>query len=1045
MNYGRPLNQFVITEDGGELENQKILHINRLPARSNIIPAQKSGVYYKNKEESVFLQSLNGCWRFIYCESDVPEDFYKTDYDDSEWDSIDVPSMWQYRGYGKCKYPNTSYPIPFNPPYVCCENPVGCYRLKFNANMVSKRTILHFGGVDNAFYVYVNGDFVGFSKGSRIPSEFDLTGIIKEGENLIAVKVYTYSDATYLESQDMLMASGIFRDVYLLHNYDVHLWDWRYFGNSDGFDIKLNLHGTSFDGWQVAVSLDGETCYLDAAQELNCSFDLKNPRLWNDEEPNLYDLVITLYGPNGETEIHSKKIGILRSYVKGGQVFVNDKPIYVKGINRHEYDCKNGRAISVELIEKELKLIKSNNINAIRCSHYTNNPAFYELCSEIGLFVMDEADLETHGCEETGDQGYLSKCNDWLDAYVDRVDRMLMQNKNEVCVFMRSVGNEIGKGENAIECVKRIMDFDPTRIAIHDQQEFYADLISAERTEYDVIKRAGYVSEEQLLKYLQAQPIFMQIEYGHAMGNSPGFLEDYQKYVYERDNYPGGFAWEFKNHGFYKEDEEGTPYYLYGGDFGDAPNWANFCLDGYLMSDGTPKHSWYELGEVFAPVYVTYDSETGEIKAKNTYNFKNLNCLTLQWELCEDYIPIKSGKSQMPSVEPHDECKLDINVSVQNKTAGAKYYLNLHFFDKQRRVGTTQIFLGSEMGDKYCIKPFDGKITKVDNVIKVSGDNFEYTFENGMPRRFISKGKTIFDAPVCFNMYRAPTDNDGILGNSDILVNVLARGFGRNTLEWNAACLNNVSFFAEKVDFYSNESGAKIYVKGKVLPMSIYYGFNMDIEYTVDGNGLLAVKMCGEPYGKFPKNLPRIGIHLPMSADMDNVTWYGRGERENYCDCKKASPIGLYTKNIRDTYTIYDMPQETGNHENTAFVTISDKNGCGLTVAGCEEFAFSYHDFTQEALTEARHKNELKKDSMNHLYIDYKMRGLGSHACGPEPEEKYELHAHAFEFAFVICDALQPEKALSMARDDFGIHTQVMSTQTYFLNNADVYESDGLL
>ena len=1028
MNYTSTSQQLHAAENSSVLENQAIQQINRLPARSNLIPAQKAGVYYKNKEESVYLQSLNGYWRFLYRESNAPADFFRTDYDDAAWDVIDVPSMWQYRGYGKCKYPNTTYPIPFNPPYVCCENPVGCYRLNFNLDSVSAHTTLHFGGVDNAFYVYLNGEFVGFSKGSRIPSEFDVTGLIRQGENLIAVKVYTYSDATYLENQDMLLASGIFRDVYLLHNEEVYLWDWRAVSNPEGFDITIQLHGTSFDGWRVAVSLDGEVYRFDAAPELHCSSHLANPRLWSDEEPNLYSLVITLYSPAGKVEVHSKKIGILSSYVQGNQVFVNDKPIYIKGINRHEYDCKNGRAISVELIEKELKLIKSNNINAIRCSHYTNNPAFYEICSEIGLLVMDEADLETHGCEVTGDQGYLSKRSDWLCAYLDRIDRMLMQNKNEVCIFMRSVGNECGKGDNLIECVKRMMKFDPTRIAIHDQQEFNADLTSPTPLAYDVIKRAGYVSEEMLQTYLGAQPIFMQIEYGHAMGNSPGFLEDYQRYVYERDNYPGGFAWEFKNHGFYTEDSEGNPYYLYGGDFGDIPNWLNFCLDGYLMSDGTPKHSWYELGEVFAPVYVTYDRETGVIKAKNTYNFRNLNCLTLHWELCEDYLPIKNGSFPMPSVEPHDECEIEIDTSVRCRTAGARYFLNLRFFDGDRCVGTTQIPLGSELGHSYSVKPFCGKIIKDSNRITVAGDGFEFAFENGMPRRFVSGGKVILDAPVCFNLYRAPTDNDGILGTMCEQANLVAMGFGRNAQEWNATCLDSISFFAEETEIASDETQAKIHVKGKILPMSRYYGFDTDIEYTVYGGGLLAVRISCTPYGRFPKNLPRIGIHLPMSANMGQVTWYGRGPRENYCDCKKASPVGLYEKGINDTYTVYDMPQETGNHENTAFVTVRDKNGSGLTVAGCEEFAFSYHAFTQEALTAAKHKNELKRDSRNHLYIDYKMRGLGSHSCGPEPEERYELRPHGFEFSFVLCAAAEPEEALKVARGDFGIHTGAVAS-----------------
>jgi beta-galactosidase/beta-glucuronidase len=337
--------------------------------------------------------------------------------------------MWQYRGYGKCQYPNVQYPIPFDPPYICCDNPVGYYRRKFTVKNPAAKTILHFGGVDNAFYVYVNGGFTGFSKGSRLPSEFDISSLARAGENEIAVKVFTYSDSTYLENQDMLLASGIFRDVYLLHLGEVSVWDYRIDTTLSDITVGVTLdyHGES--GYKVVITLDGKRIELDAAFNLSHKFIMENPKLWNAEEPNLYDLTIELVKDDKTVEIHSKRVGMMVTYVKGNKFYVNDTPVYIKGINRHEHDCKNGRAITTKLIEHELKLIKSNNINAIRCSHYTNNPAFYEIATELGLYVMDEADIETHGCEVTGDQGYLSKKEEWLPAYMDRVTRMLESNK----------------------------------------------------------------------------------------------------------------------------------------------------------------------------------------------------------------------------------------------------------------------------------------------------------------------------------------------------------------------------------------------------------------------------------------------------------------------------------------------------------------------------------------------------------------------------------------------------------------------------------------
>lgn len=1003
-----------------EIEDQTISGVNRLAARSNLIPAQKEGVFYKNKEESERLLNLNGDWQFLYHSSDDEAGFYATEADDSAWDTIDVPSMWQYRGYGKCRYPNIMYHIPFHPPYICCENPVGYYRRHFTVSHKAKNTILHFGGVDNAFYVYLNGKYVGFSKGSRIPSEFDVSTLVQEGDNVIAVKVFTYSDATYLENQDMLMANGIFRDVYLLCMDEVYLWDYRVKSNPKGFEITMQLNGTDFSGWQVEAEVDGIRQVFAAEKELVCKFELENPKLWNSEEPNLYELRIRVISPEQKAEIHSKKIGIMYSEVRGHKFLVNGKKVYIKGVNRHEYNCKNGRAITVEQIEKELRMIKENNLNAIRCSHYTNQPAFYELCSEIGIFVMDEGDLESHGCGETGDQGYLSKKPEWLSAYTDRIERMLMQNKNEVCIFMRSVGNECGRGENLNVCEKLIREFDPTRVCINDQQlQLDEFLKGTHEGEVETIARVGYISEENLQKAIASRPLLAMIEYAHAMGNSPGFLEDYQKYVYENDNFIGGFVWEFKNHGFYTEDEKGNPYYLYGGDFEDADraNWHNFCLDGYLMSDGTPKPSWYELGEVFAPVYVTYDEESGIIRAKNTYNFKKLDTVELRWEICEDYTPIRSGKLRMPAAEPHEECELPLDIRIDNRKSGAKYFLNLRFYEEDTYVGTTQIKIGEEKQSAGERTAFEGEITVQAGKIVVSGRDFEADFDGGMLCRYVKDGKAFIDAPMEFNMFRAATDNDGIDG-----MRAIDSFFCLNRVEWQEALLRTISFYAEETEAYEENGLAVIRSCGRILPEAKYYGFDVELTYKISGDGVILTDIKGIPYGHFTDCLPRIGVHFTLNQDMVQTTWYGRGKRQNYIDCKKAAPIGLYTAPISETYTVFDMPQETGNHENTSFVTVGTE-GRGITVAGCDEFCFSYLEFTVASLDKAKHRNEVIVDANNHLYIDYKMHGLGSHSCGPDVEERYRLHPHAFEFAFTVSPAMENAAALELARTDFGVHS----------------------
>lgn len=1019
------INGTMLKKTNPEIEDQTISSVNRLRARSNLVPAGKEGVYHKNKEQSDRIQSLCGDWKFLYRPGDMVADFYAQDTDDSAWDTIDVPSMWQYRGYGQCRYPNTMYHFPFDPPYICCENPVGYYRRHFTVAQKASNTILHFGGVDNAFYVYVNGQYVGFSKGSRIPSEFDVSALVREGDNVIAVKVFTYSDASYLENQDMLMANGIFREVYLMHMDSVYLWDYRVVGDKCGFSISLELAGTELEGWQVEVELDGEKQSFPAEEKISCRFHMENPRLWNSEEPNLYELVIRILSPEGKQEIHSKKVGILYSEVRDHKCLVNGKPIYIKGVNRHEYNCKNGRAITPEQIEQELRMIKANNLNAIRCSHYTNQPVFYELCSEIGLFVMDEGDLESHGCSETGDQGHLSQDPTWLGAYLDRVDRMMMQNKNEVCIFMYSAGNECGKGRNLDICEEHIRTFDSTRVCCNSQQVWLEELIRGlPPTQIETIPRAGYISEEDLQKVLVANPLVMLVEYAHAMGNSPGFLEDYQKYVYETDNLIGGFVWEFKNHGFYQQDEKGNPYYLYGGDFGDKAraNWQNFCLDGYLMSDGTPKHSWYELGEVFAPVYVTYDRKNRKITAKNTYNFKKMDCLKLRWEMLEDYRVIKSGILQLPATEPHDSCVLPLDTVPEATKPGARYYLNLKFYEQNVYAGTTQIELGQAPQCAVQRREFSGELGERDGKLIVTGKDFSAEFDGGMLCRYEKDGKLLLDAPMEFNFRRAATDNDGIDG-----VRPNSTFYCYNRVEWEEALQSTISYHAERTEA-SVESGiAVIRSRGKILPEGKYYGFDTEITYTISGDGVILVDIRGIPYGGFTDVLARIGVHFSLTRKMDQVCWYGRGPRENYADCKKASPIGLYHRPVCQMYTIFDKPQETGNHEDTFFATIGTQ-GYGLSVAGCDRFCFSCHEFTLDSLIAAKHKNEVVMDTQNHLYIDYKMHGLGSHSCGPDVEERYKLHPHAFRFAFTLCEAKEASEALALARGDFGVHSGKYTT-----------------
>ncbi|MBE5732908.1 MAG: DUF4981 domain-containing protein [Clostridiales bacterium] len=995
------------------VENNHVLQINRLKPRTTVIPAQKSGVYYRNKEESSLLLSLNGDYKFLYRPYDDNPDFY-TYKNDEDWDTLPVPSMWQFFGYGECTYPNIQYPIPFDPPFVKVDNPVGYYRKKFTLDKKPGKTILHFSGVDNAFYAYVNGALVGFSKGSRLSAEFDITNLIKEGENLLAVKVFTYSDATYLENQDMLMANGIFRDVYLICTEATTLWDYRVSTTYNSISVNAKFE-VEKENCEVEFSLDSQKIRLPLCKNVCYTFELENPKLWNAEEPNLYDLSITLFDGEKMLETHSKKVGIMHTRVEGNKFLVNEKPIYIKGVNRHETCADNGRAITVEQIKHDLELIKSNNLNAIRLSHYTNNPATYEYASLLGLYLMDEADLETHGAWTAGDQGFLSKDPDWLDAYKDRVVRMLETNKNEPCIFIWSVGNECGTGENLYECVKICNEFDPTKPCTITQDKDGA---------HSAFRLIGYYPMSRIAEYPDdGRAPVIAIEYAHAMGNSSGTLKDYWDYNYTHEHFIGGFVWEFKSHGFYAKDENGKLYTKIGGDFvNNKYHWSNFCLDGYTMVDGTPKHTWYELGNVSFCAYVCY--KNGKISIKNTNDFTTLSHLSARYEIVEDYTVINSGDMKIPNVLPHEWFEADIDTTIKNPQKGKDYYVNIRFYENDKEVCLKQVKLDiSTQKEKFTPSPFSYCTSAKNKVLTVKGDNFTIKFDKGYICYYEKDGVVIIDKPLSLNLYRAPIDNDGITNFSIWAL--------RHIQKWNESLIKYFKFHLADISISEKEDKFTLICNGKFEAETFYKGFVCSIVYEIFADGVIHVSVKAEPFGDLPSALPRFGFCIPMPHSYNNVTWFGRGKRESYLDSIANAPMGLYSAKIEDTYTVFDVPQESGNHENTQFVTLDNgKNSFSVSAQG--NMSFSYHDFTLETLEKARHRNELiKDDNYNYLYIDYKMRGLGGKSCGPDPEEQYEFHPHSFLFSFVI-SAKDTEKAYELCRKDFGKQTKALSdTFTY--------------
>lgn len=964
--------------------NQEMTGENRLPARTLLLPAQKRNVTYANFTESNRIQLLSGEWKFLYLEEDNSGPFYLPQADDSGWDNLPVPSMWQFHGYGSCYYPNLRYCFPYDPPYIHRSNPVGLYRKSFTAAKTGSRAVLRFLGVDNAYFVWINGQYVGFSKGSRIPAEFDVTDILQDGENCLAVKVYTYSDASYLEGQDMLLASGIFRDVMLVYSGKNSLWDETILPSPDGFTVRyvFTNGGTGAFVRFTLCDAAGAVCSqkeLPAGKKGEVFLPLTDAVLWNAEQPYLYTLYTEVIEDGEIKEIYTKKAGIAKSEIAGDRLLMNGSPITLKGVNRHENNPHSGRAISAEQIRAELNDIKENNLNAIRASHYTNHPLFYELCSGLGIYVMDEADCETHGAECTGDLGALNKDSSWFCAFFDRVSRMYEINKNETCINIWSLGNECGHGENNDRCVEWLLGQDVKK-PVKDNNNSMAD------PDGGYFATTGYMPMKTLYDMAaESKRPLMMLEYAHAMGNSPGGLEDIWNWVYENEICCGGYVWEYKSHGFYSEGKDGRPRYLYGGDFADKYHWSNFSLDGYHTSDGTPKPAWAELKEVSAPVYVRLENDG--ITIKNTNDFASLDGMEMKWAVSCDGAPVREGSVNIDRLAAREWKRIPLPI----KTNGLEGIVTADFifFRGGKEIAHKQKILADLPRARKEEIPFEHKVNENEDCVTVTGRDFAAVIKNGILTKLIKCGEVIIDAPVRINFMRAPTDNDGIVGFSPRLID-----------EWKGFLVDTVRFGCRNVTVTDSPEAVTVTAEGKILPHSHFWGFEGKIIYRILAGGETEISFDMKPYGKhLPSVLPRIGVVFELDGSYGKCRWLGRGPGENYPDCKAHTPVGIYESDVAEMNFLYDVPQETGNHEDCRYVTVSGSNG-SLTAEG--KFSFSLHDFTLDNLISARHRDELEKSGHNYLYIDYKHRGLGSNSCGPQPEEQYELRPEAFIWSFSI-------------------------------------------
>lgn len=1015
-----------------DFQDFKTLHRNLLSPRSYFFAyqQQEEALTYERKLARGF-QLLNGNWKFHYadCPEAAPECFFQEEYDDAGWADLVVPSHWELNGYGKPHYTNVQYPFPVDPPYIPSDNPTGSYRRSFHYQPTEdrERVYLRFEGVDSAFEVWLNGEYVGYSTGSRQASEFDITDELRVGENNLSVRVYKWSAMSYLEDQDMWWLSGIYRDVYLYSRPETHLQDFFIKTILDGeyqdahLHIEMDVAGLPQTpaGYQVeCVLLDAACAQVAVAsvplhgEQATLAIAVENPQKWSAESPVLYQVLLMLKCDDQIIEVIPHKVGFRSVEVKDGLIQVNGKPILFRGVNRHEDHPDYGRAISLDWMVEDIKLMKQHNINAVRTAHYPDDPRFYALCDEYGLYVIDEADLETHGFTIMNDWSRLSNDPEWEHAYVDRMERMVERDKNHPSVIIWSLGNESGFGRNHHAMSRWAKQRDETRL-IHYENES-RDLLNAsgydpqeENVAADMFSTM-YTSTEQLEQLGQRtdlrQPHIL-CEFAHAMGNGPGGFKEYFDLFRQYPRLQGGFVWEWMDHGIRMRTEAGEEYFGYGGDFGDTPNDSNFVIDGLVMPDRTPSPALLEYKKVIEPVRVSrFSLEEKTVIVENSYDFADLGHIHAIWELGDGAKMVAQGTLDVSGLEARTSAilNLDLPGGVLRQQQG-DLLLTIKFLQKQdtawaaagHEIAWEQFLLPVEKeqqrGEAWTAAPMRVRENKQE--VQVQGQGFAITFHKllGTITSWSVNGIELLERGPKLNFWRALTDNDK-LGLEEFGQMPVAK-------DWRLHGVGQFQRRRESVEVVEGTGEVQILMKDKVAPPVLDWGFEVTTKYVISSTGTVHVVVNGVKVGEGPHTLPKIGLQMQLNSSLRNVTWFGRGPGESYPDTKLANRFGVWQDRVENLFTNYVVPQENGNRTDTRWVALTRDDGYGLFAKGLD-FNFSAREYTTEALDKAAHTHELEKAAFIELNLDYAMQGIGSASCGPGVLEQYQLRNEDFSFSF---------------------------------------------
>ena len=999
-------------------ENLSVLHENTMPARAYYIPAsRRMDNLVEHREESDRMQLLNGTWKFQYFNSiyDIQDSFFEKNYDTENFDEIQVPSVWQMAGYDTHQYTNIRYPFPFDPPYVPQDIPCGAYvhTFEYSRDEKAPKSFLNFEGVDSCFYVWINGSYIGYSQVSHMTSEFDVTDVLQDGTNTVAVLVMKWCDGSYLEDQDKFRMSGIFRDVYILKRPKQAISDYHIKTRIEDMLAKVEIEMKFYSPLNVKISIEDRNGAVVAlgsiAEEGTAVLEIASPELWNTENPYLYKLILET-----ENEVIVDHIALRKIEIKDQVIYLNGQKIKFRGVNRHDSDPVTGFTINPEQITTDLTLMKQHNFNAIRSSHYPNAPFFYEMCDKYGFMVIDEADIEAHGPfmiyrKEDTDYNRFKRWNEkiaddpvWEEAIVDRVKLMVERDKNRFCIVMWSMGNESAYGCNFEKALEWTKNFDPDRITQYESARYRNYDETYDYSNLDVYSRM-YPALSEIQEYLDkdgSKP-FLLVEYCHSMGNGPGDFEDYFQMIQDNDKMCGGFVWEWCDHAIaHGTAENGKTIYAYGGDHGEEIHDGNFCMDGLVYPDRTVHTGLLEYKNVYRPARViSYNKESGELVLHNYMDFDDLkDYVKISYELTQDGLVISKGILPEFSVAPHGEGKTNLKINVPEN---GKCYLKLIYHLKKELpllnedhiLGFDEIEVSKEdtkckLAEKWIPKTVvdsELQVNENDTQIHIKGREFAYTIDKrtALFTEMKFAGREYLNHPMELNIWRAPTDNDMYIKS-----------------EWKKAHYDKAYTRAYTTEVVQGKHGVKITSHASVVAETVQKILDVTITWKIEAAGKIDADIAVTKDDEFP-DLPRFGVRMFLDKKLSAVRYFGMGPQESYCDKHQAASHGLYRADVGDLHEDYIRPQENGSHYDCEYVELNNSR-YGIVASAEKAFSFNASYYTQEELEKKTHNYELIESDSVVFCVDYALNGIGSNSCGPVVLDQYRFDDVLFRFQFTL-------------------------------------------